>query len=196
MQPPMRMRGCENAAFLACGPLRLSPASLQPPSLNALPSLFPGAGCRSLAFVYLLPCLLIKPHWVRAPEVTSRKASQIIPFSSASLGSFPVSPLCRLLWPSLNRNSIYLMPISSRDRCCHSGLNFLKLNQYVFTLYYNSNIYGLGRKFRKYKYKEKSLMRSSLVAQWVKELALLLPWLKFNLWSGNFHVQWAWPEKK
>ena len=40
-------------------------------------------------------------------------------------------------------------------------------------------------------------MRSSLVAQWVKDLALLLQWLGlllwqgFSLWPRNFHMLWV-----
>ena len=45
------------------------------------------------------------------------------------------------------------------------------------------------------------IMRSSLVAQWVKDLALLLLWLwlqlrlGFDLWPRNFCMPWAWPKK-
>ena len=39
-------------------------------------------------------------------------------------------------------------------------------------------------------------MRSSLVAEWVKDLALLLLWQEFNLWPGNFPMPWARPKKK
>ena len=43
---------------------------------------------------------------------------------------------------------------------------------------------------------------SSLVAQWVKDMALSLEWLGSLLWLGfdpwprNFHVSQAWPKKK
>ena len=43
---------------------------------------------------------------------------------------------------------------------------------------------------------------SSLVVQPVKDLVLslqqfgLLLWLRFNLWSGNFHMLWVQPKKK
>ena len=30
----------------------------------------------------------------------------------------------------------------------------------------------------------------------VKDLALLLLWLGFSPWLGNFHLPWAWPEKE
>ena len=45
--------------------------------------------------------------------------------------------------------------------------------------------------------KEKKFSGSSLVAQWVKDLALSLLWLwlllwhKFSPWPGNFHMSWA-----
>ena len=38
-------------------------------------------------------------------------------------------------------------------------------------------------------------MGSSLVTQWVKDLALSLLWLGFNLWPGNF-MSWAWQKQK
>ena len=38
--------------------------------------------------------------------------------------------------------------------------------------------------------------RSSLVAHWVKDLALSLQWLRFSHWPGNFHMPKAWPKKK
>ena len=44
--------------------------------------------------------------------------------------------------------------------------------------------------------------RSSFVAQGVKDLVLSLLciwlqlWHSFNPWLGNFHMLWAWPEKK
>ena len=48
----------------------------------------------------------------------------------------------------------------------------------------------------------KNKSRSSLVAQWVKDpvkslvwLGLLL-WLRFNPWSGNFHLPQAGKKKK
>ena len=47
-----------------------------------------------------------------------------------------------------------------------------------------------------------NLVRSSLVAQWVKDLALLLLWLwsqlwrGFDLWHGNFRMPQGWPKKE
>ena len=37
---------------------------------------------------------------------------------------------------------------------------------------------------------------SSLVAQWVEDLALSLPWCGFDPWLGNFCMLQVWPEKK
>ena len=34
------------------------------------------------------------------------------------------------------------------------------------------------------------------MAEWVKDLALLLLWQEFNLWPGNFPMPWARPKKK
>ena len=34
----------------------------------------------------------------------------------------------------------------------------------------------------------KNPSREFLVAQWVKDLALSLLWLRFNSWPGNFHM--------
>ena len=34
------------------------------------------------------------------------------------------------------------------------------------------------------------------VVQWVKDLALLQLWLRFNPWPGNFHMLWVWRKKK
>ena len=36
--------------------------------------------------------------------------------------------------------------------------------------------------------------RSSLVVQWVKDLALLLLWCRFDHWPRNFCMLWAWPK--
>ena len=38
-------------------------------------------------------------------------------------------------------------------------------------------------------------MRSSLVAQWVKDLTLSLLWWGFDPWLGNFCLPWAQPNK-
>ena len=44
------------------------------------------------------------------------------------------------------------------------------------------------------------VLRSSLVAQWVKDLALSLLWLRplkwcrFDPWPGNFYMPWAPPK--
>ena len=46
------------------------------------------------------------------------------------------------------------------------------------------------------------IIKSSLVAQWVKELALSLLclgsllWHRFDPWPGNFCMSWARPKKK
>ena len=51
------------------------------------------------------------------------------------------------------------------------------------------------------KFKRKNI-RSSLVAQWVKDPVLSLQWLGlvpchgFDPWPGDFHVPQVWPEKK
>ena len=45
------------------------------------------------------------------------------------------------------------------------------------------------------KTQNESQSRSSLVAQWVKDLALTLLWHGFNPWPGNFHMLWAQPKK-
>ena len=37
---------------------------------------------------------------------------------------------------------------------------------------------------------------NSLVAQWVKELALSLLWCGFDLWPRNFCMPQAWPKEK
>ena len=45
-------------------------------------------------------------------------------------------------------------------------------------------------------------LESSLVAQWIKDLALSLQWLRlllwhrFNLWARNCHMTQAWPREK
>ena len=39
-------------------------------------------------------------------------------------------------------------------------------------------------------------IRSSLVAQWVKNPVLSLLWLRFNPWTQNFHVPQVWQKKK
>ena len=50
--------------------------------------------------------------------------------------------------------------------------------------------------------KAKRLLRSSLMAQGVKDPALLLLWLrsmlwrKFNPWPGNFYIPWSQPKKE
>ena len=44
-------------------------------------------------------------------------------------------------------------------------------------------------------------VRSSLVAQWVKDLVLSLLWLRFllrhelDLWPGHLCMAWAWPRE-
>ena len=38
--------------------------------------------------------------------------------------------------------------------------------------------------------------RSSLVAQWIKDLVLSLLWPRFHPWHWNFHMPWSWPEKR
>ena len=40
------------------------------------------------------------------------------------------------------------------------------------------------------------VLRSSEVAQWVKDPSLSLPWLEFDPWPENFHVPWTWSKKK
>ena len=37
---------------------------------------------------------------------------------------------------------------------------------------------------------------SSLVAQWVKDPALSLLWLRFDPWPRNFRMLWMWPKHK
>ena len=50
--------------------------------------------------------------------------------------------------------------------------------------------------------KKKFLCWNSLVAQWVKDPALSLQWLRlllrhgFSPWPGNIHMLWVWPKKK
>ena len=41
-----------------------------------------------------------------------------------------------------------------------------------------------------------SLVRSSLVAQWVKDLVWSLRQFGFHPWSENFFMLWAWPKKR
>ena len=60
----------------------------------------------------------------------------------------------------------------------------------------NSKCCGVVKKEGK-----KISLRSSLVVQWVKDLALslqqlgLLLWCRFDPWPGNYHMLWVWPEK-
>lgn len=39
-----------------------------------------------------------------------------------------------------------------------------------------------------------STSRSFLVAQWVKDLLLLLLWCRFDLWLWIFRMTWLWPK--
>ena len=49
---------------------------------------------------------------------------------------------------------------------------------------------------------KKGISQGSLVAQWVKDPALSLQWLRSLLWCGfdpkprKFHMPWEWPKKK
>ena len=38
----------------------------------------------------------------------------------------------------------------------------------------------------------RKILRCSLVAQWVKALALPLLWDRFDPWSRNRHLLWSW----
>ena len=53
-----------------------------------------------------------------------------------------------------------------------------------------------GSHIRSNTHKKKNLLLgSSLVALWVKDLALSMLWCEFNPWPRNFHMLWEWTTK-
>ena len=118
------------------------------------------------------------PHmWVPTGPIPSTPVRHDFCFLS-TYRPFKVTPCLGYIYKN-HRLSEYLQAVSYWLECpiclCTLTPNFLT-RKYLLTLL-------------------KTTFWSSLVIQWVKDLALSLLRLGFNPWSGNFHIPWMWPKK-